>query len=354
MEASKEAGRTVTLPQAITAQELHRMVAFVIDTLHMNLNSMYRTRKLLQDFVEHQMKPGDLVLILSTGGGSGLLQQFTADRRLLGQAINRLRPLNFTNALTPYRTLENRNPSIRNINDPRFSRVPGGLSMPDAGINAGSNVDPLEAADVHETLERLNDVVKAMGKMPGRKITMFISQGFRIFRTDTTSDLARTTALAARANVVFYSVDPSGLVYEGVGAGDVLEPDETQTVGDAAFDLIRANQNDRREAQSSLTTIASETGGKFFGNNNDIIKGLGSFLDENSAYYMLGFQPDSNRWDGKFHKIKVTVRDRPKSAGSLLERATLRGAKSRMPGPASTRRLRKPWKQYLPRSFDAT
>jgi hypothetical protein len=74
---------------------------------------------------------------------------------------------------------------------------------------------------------------------------------------------------------------------------------------------MRSNQNDRHEAQGSLSVLASETGGKFFHNNNDIITGLSNFLEENSAYYMLGFQPDSKRWDGKFHKIKVMVRDRP-------------------------------------------
>jgi len=310
MAAGKEAGQSATLPQAITAQELHRMVAFVIDTLHMNIGSMYQTRKMLQDFVENQMKPGDLVLILSTGGGSGLLQQFTADRRLLSQAINRLRPLYFTNALTPYRTLERRNTSLSDSNL-TFRRLPGALSMPDAGVNAQGYIDPLETADVRETLDRLNDVVKAMSKMPGRKVTMFVSQGFRLYRTDTTSDLARTMALAARANVVFYAIDPAGLVYDGITAGDAFQPAEGQSIGIAAIDLMRVNQNDRREAQGSLSRIASETGGKFFHNNNDIINGLSNFLDENSAYYMLGFQPDSKRWDGKFHKIKVMVRDRP-------------------------------------------
>jgi VWFA-related protein len=312
IEGNKEAMQTATLPQAITGGELHQVVAFVIDTFHMNLSSMYRTRKMLQDFIDHQMKPGDLVLILSTGGGSGLLQQFTADRKLLSQAINRLRPLYFTGALTPYRTLENRNPSLRN-NDPRFASVPGALSMPDQGVNAGKNVDPLEAADARETLQRLNDVVRAMSKLPGRKITMFISQGFRIYRTDTTRDLARTTALAARSNVVFYSIDPSGLVSDGISASDSLDLDENRSVSNPSniLDPILANQNDRREAQTSLAEIASTTGGKFFGNNNDIIKGLNNLLDENSQYYMLGFQPDSKRWDGKFHKIKVVVRDRP-------------------------------------------
>ena len=61
----------------------------------------------------------------------------------------------------------------------------------------------------------------------------------------------------------------------------------------------------RRMAWKNLSALASETGGSFFENNNDINKGLANLLDDNSAYYLLGFQPETSRWDGKLHKIKV-------------------------------------------------
>ena len=54
-----------------------------------------------------------------------------------------------------------------------------------------------------------------------------------------------------------------------------------------------------------------DTGGKFYRNTNDIKAGLTALLEENAGYYLLGFQPDVNKWDGKFHKIKVVVRGRP-------------------------------------------
>ena len=107
---------------------------------------------------------------------------------------------------------------------------------------------------------------------------------------------------------------------------------------------MRTNQNDRREAQGSLSENRFRDGRKFFDNNNDIINGLSNFLDENSAYYMLGFQPDSKRWDGKFHKIKVVVRDRPDLTVTSRKGYLAESRKSDA-RPASTRRLRKLWKQ---------
>jgi VWFA-related protein len=72
-----------SLPRVIGAGELKRVIAFVVDTLHIKFENVTRTRKMLSDFVDNKMQPGDLVLILPTGGGSGVLQQITSDRRLL-------------------------------------------------------------------------------------------------------------------------------------------------------------------------------------------------------------------------------------------------------------------------------
>ncbi|HLF85022.1 MAG TPA: VWA domain-containing protein [Blastocatellia bacterium] len=286
-----------SLPRAIAAGELNRVIAFVVDTLHIKFENIYRTRKMLEDFVDNKMQPGDLVLILPTGGGSGLLQQFTSDRRMLHRAIDRLRPFFFSNDSTPYRSFARFGGQMGT-----GARGAGGLAMPRGG-NIGAMPDPLEGADVRATLSALNETIKSMTRFSGRKVSVLVSEGLRIFATQTTSDLGKTTGLAARANVVFYTIDPRGLDPLTLDAADELTPDVT-----SASDSKRDNFF---ESQDSLRAIAADTGGKFFGNNNDIMQGLDAMLDENSAYYMLGFYPEASRWDGKFHKIKVLVRNRP-------------------------------------------
>lgn len=289
-----------SLPRAITAGELKRVIAFVVDTLHIKFENIYKTRKVLEDFVDNKMQPGDLVLILPTGGGSGLLQQFTSDRRMLHRAIDRLHPFFFSNDTTPYRS---------------FTRMGmGGAPRGQIGAGGGGTglatmPDALEEADARATLNALNETVKSMAKLPGRKLSVLVSEGLRIFTTQTNYDLDKTTGLAARANVVFYTIDPRGLESLALEASDQLDPDlDLDTAVSTASDQKR---NDFQESQDSLRTIAADTGGKFFGNNNDIRQGLDGMLDQNSAYYMLGFYPQAGRWDGKFHKIKVVVRNRP-------------------------------------------
>ena len=308
---------TRSLPRAIAAGELNRVIAFVVDTLHIKFEAIYRTRKMLEDFVDNKMQPGDLVLILPTGGGSGLLQQFTSDRRILHRAIDRLRPSFFSNDSTPYRSFAGFGSEMDT-----GARGAGGLAMP-RRRNVGAMPDPLEGADVRATLRALDETIKSMTKFSGRKVSVLVSEGLRIFATQTISDLDKTTGLAARANVVFYTIDPRGLDTVTLEAADEL-----------ATDVASASDSKRyayKESQDSLRVIAAETGGKFFGNNNDIKQGLDAMLEENSAYYMLGFYPEASRWDGKFHKIKVRVRNRPDLAVSFRKGYLAKSPQSESP-----------------------
>jgi VWFA-related protein len=313
------------LPKAITAGELKRVFAFVVDTLHIKFENVNQTRKMLGDFVDNKMQPGDLVLILPTGGGSGVLQQFTSDPRLLHRAIDRLHPFFFTNDTTPYRSTDRLSGERALRGQSPVNSVPGGLSMPSVG-NVSGSVDPLEESDVRATLWGLKDTIKSMSKLPGRKVAVLVSEGVRLYATETTQDLNQTTALAARSNVVFYTIDPRGLQPLMPDAGDVVSLSSGGTPQQGGVEILTPREHsitgsrtysDFLESQNSLRIIASDTGGKFFGNNNDITRGLDQLVEENSAYYMLGFYPAAGKWDGKFHKVKVVVRGRPELAVSF-------------------------------------
>ena len=301
------------IPKAILARELKRVVAFVVDTLHMQFENVQRTRKMLEDFVDNQMQPGDLVLILPTGGGSGLFQQFTSDRSLLHRAIDRFRPVGVETGTVAHRSVVGDTTAtfVRGREQPVDSRSRGSgpLSMPDTpGTN---HLDPTEEADARATLETLNNLIRSMRQLPGRKLGVFVSEGFRISHTLATQDLKETAALAARSNVVFYSIDPKGLAAPNNAVNPMALTEDDGPIAQQIAQMFLRNRLDAQDLREPLGLLASETGGTFFSNNNDINKGLANLLDDNSAYYLLGFQPEPARWDGKLHKIKVTVRDRP-------------------------------------------
>ena len=294
------------LPKSVSSGELKRVLAFVIDTLHMKPANLYRTQKMLEDFIDKKMQPGDLALILPTAGGEGFYQQFTADQRILRQAANHLRPFFFTRdqlLINPQLSMTGQAQGPAN-SLPRPSRR-GAPSLSTMDVSSqGDRVDPLEIPDVRATISALNNLIDYMGKLPGRKVAMFISEGVRLYHTETSTDFQETITRAARANIVFYTVDPAGL--------DPLDIEASDTVAiDSTIDFANDRRADYKEGLDSLNALALDTGGKFFRDNNDMKAGLNAMIEENSSYYLLGFQPDTSQWDGKFHKLRVAVKDRP-------------------------------------------
>lgn len=67
--------------------------------------------------------------------------------------------------------------------------------------------------------------------------------------------------------------------------------------------------NSRVRGGYTLQTMASSTGGKYFGDINSFEEHLERIQDLTACYYVLGYYIDE-KWDGKYHKLKVRV-DRP-------------------------------------------
>ncbi|MEP7339554.1 MAG: VWA domain-containing protein, partial [Acidobacteriota bacterium] len=103
---------------------------------------------------------------------------------------------------------------------------------------------------------------------------------------------------ANRSSVVVYSVDAKGLqtLMPDASTGGVPRPEDFQRVAQENFD-----------SQEGLTYIARETGGLAFLNNNDLNFGIRKALDDTRSYYLLGFDPDNEKFDRKYHSIKLKV-----------------------------------------------
>lgn len=62
-----------------------------------------------------------------------------------------------------------------------------------------------------------------------------------------------------------------------------------------------------RRGETSLINLAKKTDGRYFGNVNDYKKIVEEIQSITSSYYVLGYYIDQ-KWDGKYHKIKVKVK----------------------------------------------
>lgn len=284
----KTATAPTTMPTRMVApEEVRRTIAFVIDDLGLSFESTHFTREALKKFVREQMQEGDLVGIIRTGRGLGALQQFTSDKRILYAAIDKL----------------TWNPYSRDM-------------MPRFGANDPNDVRSQEARDAEArfedfretvfsvgTLGALNFVVRGLRELPGRKMAILVSDGFRLFGRNRDNDqvlqnLRRLVDLANRASVVIYSIDAKGLL--------TLAPDASTSGAPRPEDFARVAQ-DNFDSQEGLTYVARETGGIAFLNNNDLNLGIQRALRDAQSYYLLGFDPEDEKFDRKYHSIKMKV-----------------------------------------------
>ena len=281
-------------PSVPRPQQIRRTVALVVDDLGLSFDSIVHVRDSLSKWVDSQMQPGDLVAVIRTSAGMGALQQFTADKRLLHAAIDRVR---FTNG-----------------------RVGVSSFAPLAGAAENGSIDTtafnqeLEQAYSAGSMGAIQYVIRGLRELPGRKSVVLFSESMRLTFPDGRSQLVeerlrRLSDEANRSSVVIYAIDPRGVIYTGLTAEDRTAGMSPRQV----TQVFSQRSNQYLDSQEGMITLAQKTGGLFLHDDNDIAGALRKVVDDGDGYYLLGYQPDAATFDprtgaAKFHSIKVRVK----------------------------------------------
>ena len=306
---------------------IRRTIAIVVDDLGMSLYGVNQVRHRLRKFIDEQVGEDDLVSIVRTSASTGSLRGFTVDKRRLHAALDEIwwRPGFHSGTLPPGLVVQ-----ARLDMDRRLATRPGPTRIYDSGISSPER--RFEEGLFAGSIGALQHTIRGMRELPGRKATLYFSESSFLFIPDRTGnrrtstigrlDNVRTEMFrkiideANRAGVVIYGVDP-----RGVGGG--LDPIETTSFSFGA-------------AQDGLQFLADQTGGLYLGNSNDIAGLVGRAMDDMQGYYLLGYSPDSETFDRKFHRIEVKL---TKPGLKIRSRRGFFGYedKDRVLGPPATR-----------------
>ncbi|HJZ79650.1 MAG TPA: VWA domain-containing protein [Pyrinomonadaceae bacterium] len=294
-----------TLPPApvanLRADQIKRTIALVVDDLGLSFESTAYVRRALKKFVDEQIQPGDLVAIVRTGGGIGALQQFTSDKRMLYAAIDRVKWNGLGRAgVSAFAPIEPSTPGSQ------------GADVDEANEDLNQFREDVFSAG---TLGAVNYVVKGLHELPGRKSILLISDGFRIYdRDDPTRNLRTREKLrqlieqANRSSVVIYTMNATGLQTLALTAAD--------STRDMTADQVQAKLDERRtqafDTQEGLDILAHQTGGFPIKNNNDLASGIRRVMEDQKAYYLIGYRPDQSTFDPRtgrrmFHRLSLKV-----------------------------------------------
>jgi VWFA-related protein len=155
----------------------------------------------------------------------------------------------------------------------------------------------------------IEEAIKKLSAMPGQRIMVFVSPGF--IPSTLWSETSELIDRASHAGIVINTIDARGL-YTPDLLGDIANPPQGSalTAGISASYRLAAQQ-----AQDEvLQQLAYGTGGTYFHNRNDLDEGLRQAVAAPSISYVLGFSPQTIKYDGRFHSLKVSLTNKQKYA----------------------------------------
>lgn len=325
---------TVKPPSALP-KILGRTIVFFIDDLHLEPDSLNRTRQMLHHFLDHEMSSKDNVAVVSASGQIGFLEQFTNNKAVLEAALARLNPRQYdaegysagnSTKMTEFLALSIDTTRSNNrvlsfyveecmkgastFRQSRFALAAIRASCETQVRNSARAVLMQSAQITQNTYNSLESLMRSSARAPGRKLAFFVSDGFLLeagpHAAAVRDKLDHVIDAAQRAGVVVYTVHAKGLV----NSSFIDVANKRPVDGNARLDL--ASIGELEATQDALNALALDTGGRALRNTNFFERWVTNVLDETSNYYLLAWRPDKNEEKSqKLRNVKIIVIGRP-------------------------------------------
>lgn len=288
----------------------HRVFVMVFDEAHLANDSLLRVKRGAEGFIRDMIHDGDAGGVFLNGGM--FKGRLTVDKGELLAGVRAVQPAfdNRQAIMAPFLVWP-RIPSetdaariadgAREVtdalgvkacqDDPAACAGEGGLGNVENLIQQKARLYIRQARMMtQQTIKNLEMVARGLAKIPGRKTVVFMTEGF--FVEDSRSALLTLAAQSARSGITIYSIDGRGLI-NGLSVNtDAVRRERGRS---AAFDTGEDGPN----------ILTQGTGGFMVRNLDDMSRAFGLIVRDTSTYYVIGYQPENSRMDGKVRKIEV-------------------------------------------------
>jgi VWFA-related protein len=260
------------------------LIGLFFDMTSMQPLEQARAQEAAVKWIQSQMTAADLVGVMTFGSKFKMLQEFTDDRDLLIQAVKGL--------------------TLGDSSDLQGLAA----TAADEGDDSGSFVADQTEFNIFNTdrkLTALEDAARKLSIYPEKKALIYFSSGVNKTGIENQSQLKATVNAAVRSNVSFYPVDARGLVAEAPGGdASVASPRGTGILTGTSQAGRRATFND---SQETLSTLASDTGGKALLDSNDLTLGIRQAQEDIRSYYIIGYYSTNPATDGKYRRVQIKL-----------------------------------------------
>jgi VWFA-related protein len=296
-----------------------RLYLIVMDDYHVAPLRTQNAKALARRFVLEKLGPHDQAAVVVTSGALNGSQEFTPNRRLLLDAIG-----NFVGQKVPSAAVDRMTRRAREESRERSRRRSGDDPEPPVTGYTEDADAPERTFKARAALNSLRTIAEWMAAIQGRrKAIIYISEGIdynlydifvgadrTVFQFETFNLIEQETwdtiSAASRSNVQIYPIDPRGLT---AMAQELIEV-QGQPMGGLNLGTNTLMQ-ELHTSQMNLRQLAEETGGVAAVGSGDLTRALDRIVEENSAYYVLGYYSSNERRDGKLRSISVKVAGYP-------------------------------------------
>lgn len=294
----------------------NHFAAYLFDDLHAKMEDLSRARDAAAKLFGTSLQPSDRAAIYTTSGQ--ITQEFTSDVAALQNVLLRLRPVSGFGGgsqaadcpdISYYmadRILNHSDRQVLQIALAEYQACSGNERVSESEVMMFAQ-RALTAGEHGTRLATgvLNQVVRRLASMPGQRSLVLVSPGFLVPFVDH-SDVTEIINRAVRAGILIGTLDARGLwTSPGYEASRPTTPGGGQVISMISSYL----QEEAQVQEDVLAELADGTGGTFFHNNNDLGEGFRRLAAAPEYVYVLGFTPDSLKSNGKFHPLKVALRE---------------------------------------------
>src|SRR6202045_3376591 len=262
-----------------------RLMLLFFDFSGMQPEEIERCVDAAKKFVQTRMQPADLIALVSLSTNMRIDLDFTDDKTKV------------LTALSAYASGQGQG----------FDNGATGSSEGAAETGGAFTADDTDynTFNADRKLLALQAIMQTLGKISQKKAIIYFSNGISQNGVDNQSALRAATASAVKANVSIYPVDIRGLQAFPPGG----EAQNASLHGQSAYNgaAVLNDLSNNAATQETLSTLASDTGGKAFFDSNDFGAVFSQVQKDSSAYYVLGFTSANALKDGKFRRLKVQL-----------------------------------------------
>jgi VWFA-related protein len=297
---------------------LERKVILFVDDYHMRFEDLYRVKKAGENFIRTGLGPNDLVaLITATGRDS---TEFTKYRDYVISSLNNL-PYYSPHSL-PTKCPPLSDYQVSQINQLRehagdaydmaildtldcasLRGVPNAVQVAQDLVFAHAQSRGAQITDEsRRTLFAIQNLTRRLRAIQGPKLIVFLSDG--MLTLDLMDQIQKAVDNSIQSDTVIDTINAGGLDATPL-FGDATQPykPNPEVIGAK----MRVESESRMAVEDAMNALASDTGGTYFHNNNDLLGLMKSAANRSQISYVLGFYSTNPERNGKFRKLAVKV-----------------------------------------------